>query len=101
MITVFQRVPDLFVSMYDAELQTWAREFRARGPKVAIQFRRPAGMPALLDAGGRPIMAGAWLEAEVDRSLPGSLRIVVRPASEHDAELIARHVREMSPHELQ
>lgn len=96
MITVFERIPDLFVALYDAQFQTWAREFRARGPLVAIQFRRPPGVVPLLDAEGRPIHAGAWLVADPDGG-----RMVVRPASPQDAELIERHCREMRPHVLQ
>lgn len=95
MITVFEKIPDLFVEMYDFQFQTWAREFRARGPKCAIVFRRRPGEVALLDAEGRTIERGAWLEAHFD-----GVRIVVRPASEHDEEMIARHVREMSGHVL-
>jgi len=99
MLTVFERIPDLFVQMYDAQFQAWAREFKARGPKQAIRFGRPKGAPVLLDGEGRAIEAGAWLVAEVDRS-GASVRVIIRPATEHDQELIARHTREMQPHFL-
>lgn len=95
MITAFERIPDLFVQLYDQQFQVWAREFRKRGPKCAIEFQRPRGKPVLLDAGGRPIQAGAWLVAEVDRANPDLPKVIIRPASEQDEELIARHCREM------
>jgi hypothetical protein len=97
MITVFERIPDLFVQLYDGAFQMWAREFRARGNRCAVPFARRPGAPVLLDAEGREIVAGAWLEAE--HMADG--RMVIRPASERDEELIARHVREMRPHVLQ
>lgn len=100
MITVFERIPDPFVQAYDRQFQTWAREFRKRGPRCAIVFDRPLGQPALLDGEGRVIAKGAWLVAEVDRSLPQSPRVVIRPADEHAEELIAQHTREMRGHWL-
>jgi hypothetical protein len=100
MITVFERIPDLFVQIYDPQFRVWAAEFARRGPKCAIVFDRPPGVPALLDEEGRVVAAGCWLEAEVDRSR-SDVRVVIRPASEHDAEMIARHCREMLPHVLQ
>ncbi len=100
MMTVFERIPDLFVELYDAQFQQWAREFQARGRYAAIVFNRPRGVPAILGADGEPIWVGAWLSAEVDRSQPQTPRVVIRPRTEHDAEMIERHVREMSPHVL-
>lgn len=101
MITVFEKIPEIFVHLYDRQFQVWAREFRKRGKRCAIVFNRPPGKAVLLDADGQPILAGAWLTAEVDASAPGSPRIVIRPATPHDEEMIARHVREMQPHVLQ
>lgn len=101
MITIFERIPDLFVEMYDAQFQVWAREFGARGTRQAIVFARAPGVPVLLDAEGRPIVAGVWLQAEVDRAPGGAARVVIRPADEHAEELIARHCREMRAHVMQ
>lgn len=97
MITVFQQIPDLFVQLYDSSFQVWAREFRVRGPKCAVEFIRVPGAPALLDGEGRAIRKGAWLVAEPQ----GDGVMVIKPASERDAELIERHTREMRPHVLQ
>lgn len=96
MMTVFERVPDLFVELYDSSFQVWAREFRVRGRKCCVEFIRVPGAPALLDGEGRAIRKGAWLVAEFDGG-----RMVIKPASERDAELIERHTREMRPHVLQ
>lgn len=95
MITVFEKIPEIFIQMYDYSFRVWASEFRVRGPRCAIVFRRPRGTAVLLDAEGRAIAAGAWLTAEVDRSGPAA-RVVIRPASARDEEMIARHVREMA-----
>ena len=100
MITVFERMPELFVELYDAQFQTWAREFRVRGTRCAIVFNRASGEATLLDGEGRPIWAGCWLMAEVDRSRPQKPRVIIRPASEHDEELIARHCVKMRRHML-
>lgn len=97
MTTVFERIPDLFVELYDAQFQSWAREYRRRGNRCAVVFRPVPGVAPAVDAEGRIVMAGAWLTARVD----GPGRVVIRPATGHDEELIARHVRAMSPHVLQ
>lgn len=96
MITIFERIPDLFVQQYDYAFQTWAREFRTRGRQAAIAFKRLPGTPALLDSEGREVVRGAWFEAE-----PVDGKMIIRPASDFDAEMVERHVREMQPHILQ
>jgi hypothetical protein len=95
-LTVFERIPDLFVQVYDYQFRVWAREFRRRGTRCAIVFTPIPGRPVPLDVEGRPVKVGAWLECEVEAN-----RFVVRPASEHDAEMIARHCREIRGHVLQ
>lgn len=100
MLTVFEKIPDLFVQHYDTSFQVWAREFQKRGPKCAIPFDRAPGVPALLDAEGRPIWKGAWLVAEVDRAGPGDPRVVIRPEDDAAADAIERHTREMARHWL-
>ena len=100
MITIFERIPELFVSMYDEQFAMWAREFRKRGQFAAIVFNRPAGTPMLLDADGLPIWKGAWLSAEIDHSSPQMPRVVIKPRTEHDEEMILRHCVEMRPHVL-
>ena len=47
MITVFERIPEFFVELYDAQFQIWAREFRKRGYECAIVFSRPPGTVGL------------------------------------------------------
>lgn len=101
MITVFEKIPDMFVEMYDAQFQTWAREFRNRGRRCAIVFNLEPGKVPLLDAEGRRIAAGCWLEAEVDMERPQMPRVIIRPATEHDEEMISKHCRAMRPHVLQ
>lgn len=101
MITVFERIPDLFVELYDFQFQTWAREFRTRGKRCAIEFQRVPGQAVLLGPDGKPAQVGCWLEAEVDRSRPQEPRVVIKPATEHDEEMIAKHCRAMRGHVLQ
>lgn len=95
MLTVFERIPDVFIEHYDVSFQTWAREFRKRGPKCVIKFDRRPGEIPILDVEGRAIEKGAWLVADVDRSNPEMPRVVIRPAGPVDEEAINRHVREM------
>lgn len=100
MLTVFEKIPDLFVEVYDAQFQTWAREFRTRGPRCAIVFNLTPGAQPIYDEDGRIVAVGAWLTADLDLSTPNR-RMVIRPATEHDEEMIARHGRAMKPHVLQ
>ena len=96
MMTVFEKIPDLFVEMYDAQFVTWAREFQKRGQFAAIVFDRVPGQAVLLGPDGRPAWKGAWFEAEVDRSAPQNIRVVIKPRTPHDEEMVDRHCREMS-----
>lgn len=95
MLTVFEKIPDPFVQAYDAQFQTWAREFRTRGPRCCVVFERRPGAPVLLDGEGRAIKRGAWLVAEVDKSKPREPKIVIRPADDFAEDLIAKHTREL------
>lgn len=101
MITVFEKIPDLFVEMYDAQFAQWAREFRRRGQFAAIVFDTPPGGVRLLGPDGQPVWKGAWFEAEVDRADPENMRVVIKPRTPHDEEMIERHCREMSRFRLQ
>lgn len=96
--TDFKKIPPQFIERYKPQFEVWAREFRIRGKRQAILFERRPGAPSLLDAEGRVIQRGAWLEAEVDRSNPLNVRVVIKPATDHDEELIARHTRELMLH---
>ena len=91
MITVFERIPDLFLRAYDGQFQTWAREYKTRGNRCCVVFDSAPGVPQLLDGEGRKIIRGAWLEAEQqDR-----YTMVIKPADDFSADLIARHTKEM------
>lgn len=96
MLTVFEKIPDLFVQHYDSSFQVWAREFRTRGHECAIPFDRKPGAPVILGPDGKPSWRGAWLVAEVDRSAPQSPRIVIKPKDEAAAAAIERHTHEMA-----
>lgn len=100
MITVFERIPPLFVELYDDQFKTWANEFRKRGQYAAIVFNRVPGSISILGPDGEPVWKGAWLAAEVDRSQPQAVRVVIKPRTEHDEEMIVKHCREMRPHVL-
>lgn len=100
MVTVFEKIPDLFVELYDQSFQTWAREFRVRGPECAIRFIPVPGEIAILGPDGKPAWKGCWLTAEVDRERPQNPRVIIRPKTEHDAEMIAKHCAAMRPHVL-
>lgn len=87
MLTEFQRIPDAFVSRYDAELQTWAQNFGTWGPACQITLRGPiAGIPVVDGNGERPLVH-VRLKAKRDGS-----RMVVMPAGNFSEDLIRRHV---------
>jgi hypothetical protein len=91
--TVFERIPDDFVSLYDAQLQAWAAGFRRIGPVCVVRLARPVE-PLVVSRDARRIV-GVRLTAEVDRSMPGQERVVVRPQTDADEEAIRRHVVDM------
>ena len=93
--TVFEQIPDPFVAAYDAQFQTWAREFKTRGKRCAVVFDRPPGSAALLDGEGRVIQRGAWLTAHMETKPGGEKIVVIKPENEFAADLIARHTAEM------
>lgn len=88
-----------FMELYREQFEVWAREYRVRGNRCAIVFKSVPGAATLLDTEGRPVKRGVWLDAEVDAAGP-EVRVVVTPATEHDAEMIERHCREMAPYVL-
>lgn len=100
MLTVFEKMPDLFVQHYDQSFQTWAREFKVRGTRCAIPFDRSPGVPVILGPDGKPSWKGAWLVADVDRSNPQVPRVVIRPEDEFSEHLIEKHTRDMAGHWL-
>lgn len=87
MLTEFQRIPDDFVTRYDAELQRWAVNFRAWGPVVQIRLRGPVrGVEAVDGTGEAPLLA-----IRLKATHQGG-RLVVEPAGEFSEDLIRRHV---------
>jgi len=100
MITQFERIPDLFLELYDEQFQLWAQEFRTRGKRCAIVFNPAPGSVPKFDGEGRMVATGCWLEAQVEITA-GSPRVVIKPASEHDQEMIERHCVEMRRFVLQ
>lgn len=88
MITVFERIPDVFVEVYDAALRRWGREFRTMGPRVTIRLRTPLEPSALAADPRRTV--GVVLVAMLDGD-----RMVVRPANEANEEAIRRHAAEL------
>lgn len=100
MITVFEHIPDFFVEMYDTQFRQWAREFQKRGHYAAIVFNRPPGTRPILGPDGEPIWRGCWLEAEIDTSNVQNVRVVIKPRTDHDRDMIEKHCKEMHPHFL-
>jgi hypothetical protein len=100
MITVFEHIPDIFVEHYDKHFQTWGREFRTRGRKVAIAFDLMPGEAPKFDAEDRFVWVGAWFLANVETVL-GETRVIIRPASDHDRHLIEEHCWKLKRYTLQ
>jgi hypothetical protein len=87
-VTVFERIPDAFVELYDAQFRGWAANFKRVGRVAAFRLKRPVD-PLVVARDQRKIV-GVRLEAEVDGG-----RITIRPQTDADAEAIARHVVDM------
>ena len=99
-VTVFEKIPEIFVELYDAQFQQWAREFHRRGRFAAIVFHAVPGQKMMRDEAGEPVWKGCWLEANLEPGRGGQTRIVVKPRTDHDREMIERHVRDMAAHFL-
>lgn len=94
MLTVFEKIPDLFVQVYDPLFQQWARNFKRVGKKAVLKFRKPLEPSAL--ATDRRRIVGVVLLAEVERNAKGvTTRVTIRPADEANEEAIRRHTAEL------
>jgi hypothetical protein len=89
MITVFEHIPDVFVEHYDAQFQSWGRDYRARGRKCAIVFDLMPGETPKFDEEDRLVWSGAWLTADLELHR-GQRVMMIRPATEFDRDLIER-----------
>lgn len=94
----FEHIPDAFVQHYRDAFTTWGRELKIRGRRCAIPLDLPPGESPALDEGGRPVMKGAWFEADMDWTDVENPKLIIRPADPFYAEMVARHTREMSKH---
>lgn len=103
MLTVFEKIPDLFVDLYDLELKAWARSFKTAGPRRGILLKPVPGAPVRMSPNPElgPAMIGVTLVAEYRGTIIGAERMVIRPAEESDEEAIRRHVEEMRDVRLQ
>lgn len=93
-VTVFERIPDVFVEAYDAGFRWWAANFGKVGTTAVMKLRKPLE-PSALSTDRRRIV-GVRLTAEVQRGLGGKVtRIVIRPQDEANEEAIRRHSAEL------
>ena len=93
MVTVFERIPDSFIELYDVSFQNWAHNFQQVGEVAIFKLRRPVEPLVLSMNQGRII--GVRLCAEFDNSDPSRPRMVIRPQTDADEEAIKRHVVDM------
>ena len=84
--TEFRRIPEDFVNRYDGALQAWARNFRTQGPRCGIRLNGP--VPGVIEIPGmEPPSIYVVLTAELQGG-----RMVVKPESDRDEEIIRKHV---------
>jgi hypothetical protein len=94
MITAFERIPELFVSVYDADFQRWGRGFRKIGSRYTLRLKKPVA-PLAVRTDGR-VIVGVVLKADVERAVDGTVkRVVIMPADEANAEAIRRHTADL------
>ncbi|MCK1445416.1 hypothetical protein IVB43_23815 [Bradyrhizobium sp. 48] len=85
-------IPDYFVERYDDELQAWGANFSKIGPIKHIVLKEGY----LADLSPNPEQGAVLLRvALVAEVSSGRDRVTVRPLSEFDEGLIARHVEKM------
>ena|SRR5882724_5025166 len=96
-VTIFEYrngrpMPDWFVVKYDEELQAWGANFSKIGPIKSIVLREGYLSDLSPDPEQGAVLLGVRLLAEVSLRRD---RVVVRPLSEQDEALIARHCEKM------
>lgn len=96
----FEHIPDAFVQHYREAFSVWGAEIKTRGRRCAIPLDLPPGEKPALDEGGRPVIKGAWFEADIDWTDVENPKLIIRPADAFYAEMVARHTREMAGHWL-
>lgn len=96
-VTIFEYrsgrpMPDYFVERYDDELSAWGANFSKIGPIKNIVLREGhfADLSPQEEQGA--VLLGVQLVAEVSSQRD---RVVVRPLSDQDEALIARHCEKM------
>lgn len=87
--TNFERLPDMFLRVYQPMLLAWASEFSKYGPSIEIDLLRAPGSAIDLRAMSHRVRLGArfW-----KHPVSGDRRITIAPLSERDAEIAAKHV---------
>jgi len=94
MDAVFERIPELFVKVYDAQLRAWGRDLAKVGKIGTVRLRKPVE-PLIIHAGAKRIV-GVRLIAEPERGPDGATRLVISPSTDADEEAIRRHVRDLA-----
>lgn len=96
-VTIFEYrngrpMPDWFVVKYDDELSAWGANFLKIGPIKTIVLREGYLSDLSPDPEQGAVLLGVKLYAEVSARRD---RVTVRPLSEQDEALIARHCEKM------
>ena len=96
-LTEFESIPEWFVERYNEEIVAWGLNFRKIGPVKTIVLKegRLSDVSPAEDQG--MVLKGARLKAEfVRKPYTGELdKVIVRPASDADESIIARHCEKM------
>lgn len=98
MLTKFEGIPREFIIMYRAELETWARFFKRRGPVQRIELRVDPRVPVKMNpdpAQGRVIEYVTLVAMHQTEFFSGAQRMIIKPQTDEDREKIARHIVEM------
>lgn len=90
---VFERIPPLFLQVYEFELLYWARHFAKIGTVATVKLRKPVEP---LCVGDQRRVVGVRLTCRLDHSLGGKPRLLIEPADEANEEAIRRHVFDLS-----
>lgn len=88
---VVEGVPDCFVEAYMPELMRWGQRFGKSGAATTIVLREIPGAPVKLDDWGNKPMLAVELVAEREDPRAERSRLLIKPADETSAALIARH----------
>jgi hypothetical protein len=92
----FERIPEYFVQRYGLELREWGRNLTRIGFIKTIVLREGTLSDLSTDEEQGAVLLGVKLRGRIERLNGDDILWLVRPDTEQDERLIAKHVEKMT-----